>query len=230
MLKTLTAIIPARAGSRRLKNKSIAQFGGSNLLAWKIKQLKDVPEITDIVVSSDSDLFLEIAKKEGVKTHKRPPEYCDEKSKSFGEVVAFICKAVEGEHILWAFCTTPLVFPEHYSKAIGLYLQNLDKHDSLISVEPFHRYVWSDKGPLNYELGIKHKPSQELEQLYFFAGGIELAPRKKMIEWNYFHGTNPYKFALPKINCVDIDDEIDLENAKARLNLIKSQIGKRRAS
>jgi N-acylneuraminate cytidylyltransferase len=39
---SITAIIPVREGSRRLKNKNIAPFAGSNLLVNKIKQLKEV--------------------------------------------------------------------------------------------------------------------------------------------------------------------------------------------
>jgi N-acylneuraminate cytidylyltransferase len=211
-----TAIIPVRAGSRRLKNKNVAPFGESNLLIEKIRQLKLVEHIDRIVVSSDSDLMLEMALSEGADTHKRMPEYCDEKTKSFGEVVAHICDSVEGEHIIWATCTSPLVLPENYLDAIEKYTSALENgHDSLISVEPFKRYIWDENGPLNYELGVKHVPSQELKQLYFVTDGILIAPRKKMIEWNYFHGTNPFKYALDKIHCIDIDDQLDLEVAKA---------------
>ena len=47
MDNTITAIIPVREGSRRLKNKNIAPFAGTNLLINKINQLKQVKEITD---------------------------------------------------------------------------------------------------------------------------------------------------------------------------------------
>ncbi len=166
--------------------------------------------------------MLKMAVKEGVFIHKRSMEYCDEKSKTFGEVVKHICENLEGEHVLWATCTSPLVEPRNYSEAIKKYFEKLNEgFDSLMSVEPFKRYIWNEKGPLNYELGDKHVPSQELEQLYFVTDGILIAPRLKMIEWNYFHGTKPYKYILPKIHCVDIDDELDLEDAKARLELLK---------
>ena len=35
-MKTITAIIPVRAGSTRLKNKNVAPFAGTNLLPIKI--------------------------------------------------------------------------------------------------------------------------------------------------------------------------------------------------
>lgn len=39
---SITAVIPVREGSRRLKNKSIVPFAGTNLLINKTNQLKQV--------------------------------------------------------------------------------------------------------------------------------------------------------------------------------------------
>lgn len=211
-----TAVIPVREGSRRLPGKNTAPFADSNLLIYKIEQLKKVPQITRIVVTSDCDDMLAMGKEQGVDTHKRAIEYCDEKTKTFGEVVAHVAESVEGENIIWATCTSPLVEPHHYADAIDQYEIELENgYDSLMSVEEFRRYMWNDKGPINYELGIKHVPSQQLEPLYFVTDGILIAPRKKMIEWQYFHGTNPYMFKMSKKSSVDIDDIYDLECAKA---------------
>lgn len=227
MENKFTAIIPVRAGSRRLNNKNIAPFGGTNLLLYKITQLKRVKSIGRIVVSSDSDKMLEFAKEEGVETHKRDIAYCDEKTKSFGEVVAHIAESVKGENIIWATCTSPLVFPKMYEEGIEAYTKAVleDKaFDSLVSVEPFKRYMWDENGPLNYELGVKHVPSQELPVYYFITDGILIAPRQKMIEWNYFHGTSPFKLELPKRACVDIDDFLDLAVARSWIDLDESVV------
>ena len=215
-MRQITAIIPVRAGSTRLKNKNIAPFAGTNLLVNKINQLKQVKEITRIVVSSDSDVMLAMAKAAGAETHKRALEYCDEKTKTFGEVVRHIAESVEGDDILWATCTSPLVFPKDYRAAIAAYYPALEEgFDSLMSVESFKRYIWTEEGPLNYELGLKHVPSQQLPTMYFVTDGILMAPRKKMIEWSYFHGCHPYKFVVDKRTGCDIDDGLDLACARA---------------
>ena len=220
---SITAIIPVREGSRRLKNKNIAPFAGTNLLINKINQLKSVEEIDNIVVSSDSDTMLKMAESQGVLTHKRAIEYCDEKTKTFGEVVAHVCENVPGDHIVWATCTAPLVFPKHYTEAINLYYKALKEgYDSLVSMEQFKRYLWDEKGPVNYELGVKHVPSQQLKPLYFCTDGILIAPREKMIEWKYFHGTNPFRYILDKRTSVDIDDGLDLACARAWLDMDES--------
>ncbi|HAA44947.1 MAG: hypothetical protein XD36_2695 [Halomonas sp. 54_146] len=215
-----TAVIPVRKGSRRLKGKNIAPFAGSTLLEYKIDQLQKVDKITRIVVSSDCDEMLSMAAAKGAETHKRADEYCDEKTQPFGEVVAHICSNVEGEHVMWATCTSPLVEPHHYNDAINTYEKKLNEgYDSLMSVEEFRRYMWTDEGPLNYELGVKHVPSQELPPLYRVTDGILIAPRKKMIEWKYFHGTNPFKYVMDKRSSVDIDDPLDMACAKAWLEI-----------
>ena len=222
-MEKITAVVPVREGSRRLKNKNIAPFAGTNLLINKINQLKQVKEITNIVVSSDSELMLAMAKSQGVNTHKRAIEFCDEKSKTFGEVVAHVCENVDGDHILWATCTAPLVFPKNYREAISLYFKALDDgYDSLVSMEKFKRYLWDDNGPVNYELGIKHVPSQQLPPLYFVTDGILLAPRHKMIEWKYFHGSHPYRYILDKRTSIDIDDGLDLACARSWLVMDES--------
>lgn len=217
----ITAIIPVRAGSRRLKNKNIRPFGGTNLLIWKIRQLKKVKEISRIIVSSDSDTMLEMARKHGVIGHKREEIFCDDISVPFGEVAKNICENIDGEHVIWSPCVCPLVEPKHYSGAINTYFEKLKKgYDSLLSVEPFKKFLWDEKGPVNYKLGKGHVISQNLPTYYFMSNGIFIAPRKKMIEWFYFHGPKPYKYELPKRACVDIDDELDLCTARAWFNKI----------
>ena len=216
-MDNVTAVIPVRAGSRRLKNKNLLPFGeGLNLLTYKIEQLKQVKEISKIVVSSDSDEMLGMAIAHGASAHKRADEYCDETTRSFGEVVRHIAENVDGDHIMWATCTCPLLKIETYSKAIYSYFYALDSgNDSLITFEAVKRFIWDETGPINYELGLKHVPSQELPDILFPTFGITIAPRDKMIEWSYFHGTNPYRFITSKVECTDIDDELDLAVARA---------------
>ena len=215
-----TAVIPVRAGSRRLKNKNIMPFGGKNLLTYKISQLKTVELINSIVVSSDSDEMLQMAKDMGVKIHKRANEYCDEKTQPFGAVVAHICENVKGNDIIWATCTSPLVEPSDYKRAIEKYKEVKNcGYDSLMSVEEVRRYMWNENGPINYKLGLGHVPSQELPPLYRITDGILIAARTDMIKWKYFHGIKPYKLIMDKYASVDIDDIYDLECAKAWFNI-----------
>lgn len=219
----ITAVIPARGGSRRLPDKNLAPFNGTTLLIHKIRQLKKVPQIDEIVVSSDCYKIIDSVQREGVTVHVRPPEYCDEKSQPWGEVVKHICENIDGEHIVWAHCTSPLVDEALYSKALKWYEKMAPKQcDSLMTIEEVRRYIFTSCDGLlvpHYETGVKEVPSQELRPFYVSTWGIAIAPRLKMIEWKYQHGPYPYRMILDKRASVDVDDALDLACAEAWLKV-----------
>ena len=61
-LKTL-AIIPARSGSKGIKNKNIKKLNGKPLINWTIETCLKTKLINYVVVSSDSNNYLDIANK-----------------------------------------------------------------------------------------------------------------------------------------------------------------------
>lgn len=218
-MKKRVAVIPVRAGSRRLPNKNILPFGDSNLLVHKIRQLKKVATLDGVVVSSDSDLMLEMATKEGVEIHKRAPEYCDEKTKTFNEVIENVAQNIDCDILMWAPCVCPLTTIESYQKAIEIYEQKVEKdklYDSVISGKRFKEYLFDEKGPLNWN-PEHHVPSQQLPEWKTIVNGFYISSRDKMIEWKYLYGKKPYIYILDKKEAVDIDDAEDFEVAKALL-------------
>lgn len=214
-----TAIIPVRAGSVRLPNKNILPFGESNLLIHKIRQLKKVSAIGEIIVSSDSELMLDMASQEGVSTHRRAIEYADEKTKSWGEIVSYCAEHVcHGEHVMWAYCVTPLCDENNYIKAIEAYEENVlgaQAYDSVASVKIFKEYLWDESKPLNYNPGLGHVPSQQLPNWHVIVNGFFIAPRTNMITWNYQIGPHPYLMPITKREAIDIDDGEDFAMAQA---------------
>lgn len=59
----ITAVIPIRTGSQRVKDKNLHAFVDTNLMELKIKNLLQVPELTSIVVSPNSELVIDIVDK-----------------------------------------------------------------------------------------------------------------------------------------------------------------------
>ena len=215
MNKTITAVIPVKGNSTRLPNKNILPFGDSNLLQHKIEQLKQVEDLHEIIVSSDSDEMLAIAEKCGVKAIKRPEQYANE-SVPFGMFLEYLCDIIEGEHLLYACATSPLVEPYLYNKAIKTYFEKLEEgYDSLITCAPYQTYLMDEKGPLNFTMGLEHKNSERLPMLYHFTNGIDLAPKDKVREWHYNYGPKAYRLLVNKREAADIDDLYDYEIAKA---------------
>ena len=223
----ISAIIPVREGSTRLKHKNILPFGECNLLIHKIRQLKKVVGIDEIIVSSDSELMLEMARSEGVATHRRAREFADERTKSFSELIEHLASEVGNkEHILYVPCVCPLCDEKDLENAIEVYRHKViecGEFDSVISVREFKEYLWDSVKPINYRTGIHHTPSQNLPEYFVVVNGFYLATRENMRKWKYFFGARPYLVCLPQAHAIDIDTEFDYICAKAGYAYLREQ-------
>jgi len=209
MSNTITAVIPARASDSRIANKNILPFARKNLLTYKIDQLISVPAISSIIVSSDSDEYLDYASSAGVTPVKRPSELSGIDA-SFADFVRYTTTIVKHDHILWAPVTAPLVDSSDYTSAISQYFYNLGKpYDSLISVECIQRFLLDDNGPLNFRFKPSQRSSNKLPTLYHFVNAIAIAPLVSVASWGYNWGPNPYKYILHSSKSVDICSLLD---------------------
>ena len=212
-MSRIVALIPVKGDSSRLPHKNRLPFAGSNLLIHKIRQLKEVKDVCNIVVSSESDELLAMAEHEGVVAMKRPMQYADE-SLPISEFVTWLGNMLEEEHVMWSCVTSPLVDAKLYQKAIDLYFDKLKEgYDSLVTVAPFKHYLMNESGPFNFSRGRKHPNSQNLEKLYLFTNGIQITPRLKYIEWGDRIGLKPYLMEVGKKESIDIDDIYDYKFA-----------------
>lgn len=220
-MKNFTAVIPVRKGSRRLPNKNILEFGESNLLIHKIRQLKELSNLDDIIVSTDSEEMIEMAKQEGVSFQKRPAEYCDEKSKSFNQVVEYISSNIDTENLLWANCVCPLVEKSTFEKAIKIF-KNLDSnYDSVVSSLLLKEYVFDETNkPINFSVE-QHVSSQNLPNWHLIVNGFFIAKAKDMAKWKFVYGKKPYLIELSKLEAIDIDDNQDFVLAQQIYNITK---------
>ena len=58
----ITAVVPIRKGSQRVKDKNLRPFAGITLLENKLNTLLNVPELDQIIVNTNSDEAIEIVK------------------------------------------------------------------------------------------------------------------------------------------------------------------------
>lgn len=207
-----TAVIAVRGGSTRLKNKNIRPFAGSNLLEIKIKQLQTSKKIHKILVTSDSLQMLDIALSYGADIFQRPVEYCDEKTKSFGEMAAYVARnAVMTDAVIWTPVVCPLVEAVRYDEAITAYetqVLTAGTYDSVISASSIKEYIWGGHTPMNYSLK-KPVKTQELPNWHLITNGFFVAGREDIIAWKFVYGMHPYLMEITKWEAIDIDDEYD---------------------
>ena len=213
----ITAIIVARKGSVRIKNKSMLKLGDDTLISNKIKQLKKCKNINRIVFGSDSDEMLKHAKSYGAETVKRPEYFCDERLASANDMIRNMLDLIKTDIVVWTHCTNPLLSSKTYDGAIQTYLINLNNgYDSLLSVVEFQEHLWNEnKKPLNYNpYSKRHVPAKELPKYYMQDGGIFIQPYSQMKNNSYFFGKKPYLYVIPYSEFLDINTERDYIIAK----------------
>lgn len=215
---SMTAIIPVRAGSSRVPEKNIRPFAGSSLLQIKIEQMKRIYGIDEVLVSSDSDEMLELARQLGAVAKKRPAEYCDEKSRTFNDTVEYIIQHdVSTEDIIWTPCVCPLVTDESLSNALNIYKKimiNEIKGDSLLSTIAYRQYLFDECGkPVNYTTE-KHVPSQLLPHYHQSVNAFHIASKENMLRWRFVYGPNVYLFDITQEEGTDIDTQTDFNFAE----------------
>jgi CMP-N,N'-diacetyllegionaminic acid synthase len=78
--KSIIALIPARAGSKRIPNKNTRLLAGHPLIAYTIAAAQQSKIFASIIVSSDSDEALQIGLQMGVGGIRRPEKYASDDS------------------------------------------------------------------------------------------------------------------------------------------------------
>ena len=208
----ITAIIPVRKGSQRVKNKNIKPFGGSSLLEIKIKsllKLKKWNKIDEIIVSSDCDKMLSIADNLGVKTHMREKYYASSEATN-SEFFSNLAKVGSNPWILYSPVTSPLISFETYNEILTKFRL---KPTNIVTTSMQKHHMWLDGKPLNYD--IKDSPnSQDLPNIFSINYGISLIRRNDMSYYNNIVTETPTFVLLDEIEGVDIDTELDFEFAE----------------
>lgn len=211
-MNKLTAVIPIRQGSQRVKNKNFKLFAGKSLLELKIEFLKDIELIDSIVVNTDSDLAIDIAKRLGVSYHKREDYYASSEC-SQSEFFKNIAETTDSDIIIHAPCTSPLIKKESIIDAINRF--NISENDSCNSVGLVKEYLWHNGNPLNYSVEDGKVPnSQDLPDVLKLTFGFGIIYRDTMIERENIVGESPLFYPVQEIEETDIDTKLDFEFAE----------------
>ena len=208
----IKALIPVRAGSQRVKNKNIRPFAGSSLLEIKIKQMQRIKELDGVIVNSDSDEMLDIAKSLGAETVKRDT-YFASSSVPINEVYVDLANHCDSDLILFADATNPLIKDETVKQVIQTYFHNINKYDSCNTVDVVKLFLWKDGKPLNYSEDNKPR-SQDLPDIYAINSAINIISKDNMVKKRAFVGSTPFLFPIDAVEGLDIDNEIDFEFAE----------------
>ena len=117
--KKYLSIIPARGQSKRVKNKNILPLNGKPLIAYTINSALKSKYLDRVFVSSDNTAILEMSKRFGAETLKRPRNLAKDTSTTF-DVIKHAIKNIKGfEYVVVLQPTSPLRDEKHIDKAIN---------------------------------------------------------------------------------------------------------------
>lgn len=202
--KNITALVPVKGNSERVKKKNLRKFGDSNIYLIKLNQLKKTKNFNKIIVSSEDDSVLTTAKKFGFEVHKRDPFYSTSYV-SMSKVYSYIASSITGDDIAWVNVTNPLINHEIYDEAVEMYYKINYKNDCLLSAIAHKQNFFYKNKPINFSPSPWPR-SQDLEPLVSLPFAISILKRKNMIKWESCVGKKPFFFYLNPLVAIDIDD------------------------
>ena len=220
----IIAMIPARLGSQRLKQKNLQPLHGVPLITHAIRKAKLSGMFDEIWVNSEADAFSDIAQEEGAKFHKRPAELADNNATSEDFVYEFL-KSHNCDYIVQVHSIAPLLTV----KDIIAFIVELKKNkvDVLLGVENVHIECAYQNVPINFTHNEKIN-SQELIPIQRITWSIAAWKSDVYIkayenkECATYSGKIGY-FPINKLASHIIKTQEDLNIAEALFNIVNSK-------
>ena len=224
---SLLAIIPARGGSKGLPNKNILHCAGKPLIAWTIEAARDVVEIDEVFVSTDSEQISSVAISAGACVPFLRPEHLATDSSSLVNVLHHVWETfMDAQGKPYDFFvvlqpTSPLRNGSHIAAAIDYYFKRrLTSIDTLASVyEVNAKYGWlmqetvESSGYIKFcfDLPSGNSQRQSLKPYYMPNGAIFITRGEALSGGLYTDNTIP--FVMDVEDSIDIDTREEFEQA-----------------
>ncbi len=212
------AIIPARSGSKGVKDKNIKELAGKPLMAYTIEAALKSGQFDEVMVSTDSERYAEIAQLYGANVpFLRSEKTATDVASSWDMVEEVLSKYEEMRRSFDSFCllqpTSPLRTAEDISKAYSLYREKAAF--AVVSVcEAEHSPLWCGHLPENQEfvdfINIESmKQRQAGEKYYRLNGAIYIVDIKRFREDRFLYQSGSFAYIMRQDRSVDIDTELD---------------------
>ncbi|MDF2418369.1 acylneuraminate cytidylyltransferase family protein [Acinetobacter beijerinckii] len=225
----VTALIPARGGSKRLPRKNVKLLGDKPLIAWSIEIAKVSKYIDRVVVSTDDEEIKKISEQCGAEVPFLRPEYLSNDHASSFDVIkhaiGFLKLDQPNELIVLLQPTSPLRLVSELNTALESFIAKNAK--GVVSVsETEHSPMWSNTLPENGCMSdfirpeVLGKRSQDLPKFFRLNGSIYIYETLALLEkGSVFFDENVYGFETSLETSVDIDTALDFKIAESILGI-----------
>jgi N-acylneuraminate cytidylyltransferase len=218
------AFIPARSGSKSIKNKNIVLLKKKPLLAYTLEAAKNCKTIHKIIFSTDSEKYFNIARKYAdFFLHKRKKSISSDTSTDFDVFYNFVknFRGILPKFFVHLRPTTPFRNSDMLDKIINQFIKQEKKFSSLRSVSlmtnPVHKFVIIKKNKLfspilkSFSLDKINNPRQLYLNSYVPNGYIDIIKTKSLFK-GFLHGNRVMPY-ISKNFVSDIDSLWDLKIA-----------------
>ncbi|CEN79325.1 acylneuraminate cytidylyltransferase family protein [Paraclostridium sordellii] len=217
------AIIPARAGSKGIKEKNIIDLNGKPLIAHSIEAGLKSKYINKVVVSTDGEKIAKIAKDYGAEVpFLRPKHLATDTAKTIDCVIHCIEElkknGEEYDYVVLLQPTQPLRQPWHIDEAFELIIKR--NEDSLVSISKVKdhpvlmRTIDKNGYAINLLEGSSTKRRQEFPDFYKVNGAIYINKINENFNYDTSFNDNKLVYMMDEQYGIDIDDMLDMEIAK----------------
>jgi N-acylneuraminate cytidylyltransferase len=222
-------IIPARAKSKRIKNKNIKKFFGKPIIYWAIQAALKSKCFSKIIVSSDSEKILRISKQYGAEQNELRPKELSKDTISMDEVIKYEIlkenKKRKIDNICCIVATSPLINPKDIRKSLKILKENKTNYVFSASTydAPIQRYFFLDKkGYLKKrKMNNLKKGSQDLKKAYHDAAQFYWASFETFSSKIHIYNGKSIPYYIPSFKSVDINDKDDWKKAEAMFKILK---------
>ena len=213
------AIITARSGSKGLPNKNVLFANGKPLMAYSIEAALESREFEKIIVSTDSQEYIDLLSHYPIEFIKRSAELSSDKASSFIVIEDVLNRYshVDYDYFVLLQPTSPLRTAQHIQEANKKFEAHFDKFDFLVSVSDAHkpttltRQIDEDESLKNFKLDYSNYARQQYHPEYSPNGAIFSAKPQAYLEQKHFYGEKCIAYFMAKEVSVDIDDRLDFE-------------------
>jgi CMP-N-acetylneuraminic acid synthetase len=213
---SVTAIVPMRHNSERVPGKNYRPLDGVPLYHHVVRTLLAVPEITGVIIDTDSDFILEDAASSfpDVTTVLRP-EHLRDGAIAMNDVLANTMSQVTTDTVMQTHSTNPFVRPRTFSEAIRAYFDSSDSFDSVFSVTRLQTRIWASGAvPVNHDPAVLLR-TQDLNPLYVENSCFYIFNSEAFLASGNRIGSRPFMYEMDTIEAIDIDEERDFALAAA---------------
>lgn len=216
-------LIPARCGSKRIKNKNIKQLAGKPLVAWTIECAINSNIFDEIILSTDSELIANIGKSYGLSNVGLRPQYLSDDYATAADVISYYLDNREVAKFCYLQPTSPLRNINDITSSFEIMEKN--NAYSVISVNEVHLPDnWIHRSEENFETfigNITSKRSQDYSARYVLNGAIYWFDSLQFKKHNtHLIPERCYPYVMPQNRSVDIDTENDFKLAEFYISSI----------